>query len=244
MSAADVAAGLPDHNKNTISSALSEFSDRGAMTRIGGHPCRYMVTPEQNVYMLANTASSAPDILSLIEEPHINQEPPVKNLHNFDATRVFNVTVTPITPPWRKKNGGKASPVFRGELADGTFVYRYRSGGILTHSTELGLETNSSSLVEAWFKEADYRAYQRFQDSRTARINVIPASSLAEPAEKKDYTDADLDHMAEESTRRSQAREKYLAARAVIGQLATRDPVALDLAAKLLESLRQDAYRR
>lgn len=67
--AVEVKALLPGIKMGTISSALSEYPDRGCMTVLPGRPRRYMVTNEQNARMLANTATPAPDILALIEEP-------------------------------------------------------------------------------------------------------------------------------------------------------------------------------
>lgn len=174
--------------------------------------------------------------------------------HSHDPARVFNITPTPISPPWRKKDGGKAVPTFRGELADGTPVYRYRSGGVLTHSKRLGLETHSTSLVEAWFTVEDYVKFQKFVAFRNVSVDTPappPVVGLAVSAEPKiqvesapDYTDRELDALAENVRARLQAREQYRTACTLLEQLETSDTILIDSAATVAERLRQIAYRR
>lgn len=176
--------------------------------------------------------------------------------HSHDPARVFNITPTPISPPWRKKDGGKAVPTFRGELADGTPVYRYRSGGVLTHAKRLGLETHSTSLVEAWFTVEDYVKFQKFVAFRNVGVDtpalspvVVPDVSVAAEPEIQvesapDYTDAELDALAEDVKDRLKAREQYRASCALLEQLKTDDTILVDSAATVAERLRQAAYRR
>lgn len=122
VTSADVLAGLPGHKQGTVSSALSEYSDRGAMTKLVGNPNRYRVSPEQVKYMLENTTKSSPDILIMLEEPkivvpQIETEPPTCAEVNLAIREVLMVSTVPLDAEDLAEKTGISLKYVRSELS-------------------------------------------------------------------------------------------------------------------------------
>lgn len=164
------------------------------------------------------------------------------SVHKNDRALVFNISPIPLTPPWTKANGHKAAPTFVGYLSDGTKVYRYRSGGVKTNATALGLNTRSSSLDEAWFTAEEYATFQKFQASRN-RPPIPEAEPTTSTSGTPDYTDMELDALIAEAKERAYARD-LLRLTTQLADLLDWDAVAMATYTTMIRRFRQAAYRR
>lgn len=135
VTAAEVKALLPEHKEGTISSALSEYPDRGCMTKISGKPNRYTVTDEQNALMLANTMKPSPqvglfeqepDVISILEqpvpepevvEPEVIVEPPTPAEVNLAIREVLLVAQEPLDADDLARETGLPLAAVRTELS-------------------------------------------------------------------------------------------------------------------------------